>query len=270
MLDKENLERINETPSDKNPKFIKTGFKDLELTGVDNSALITIASRPCIGKTGFLISLLINLLRQKKKCLLFSLDLTIKTVVLRLISQMTEIETCVLRNNHNINSKYLKKIYSAFTEIADFDFYIDENSYNIKSIKKTIEKIKPDYVFIDYFQLIEPKSKKQCIVEAPHDILKDLKKIAQTNNSIIFIASQLSRKVEERNSKLPMLSDLRESSAIEQYADVVMFVHREEYYDKGNPEYKNKGKLIIAKNSYGNCRQIELQFLTECAKWKDI
>ena len=268
MLDKKMLENIEKALLSTKTKTIKTGFQDLNyfLKGIDSSALITIGARPSMGKTAFLITLLINFLRQKKKCLFLSLEMSVKTIVTRMISQITEISTIHLREG-NFDKNNIEKIHWAISEIADFDLTLTYGISDINSITEQIENQKPDFVFIDYIQLIYSNSK-QSRAEVLSDILRKLKKTAKDNDCIIFISSQLSRsKLADGSDRRPKISDLKENKNI---SDVIIFLYREEYYDNENPEYKNKGELTIVKNNFGICGRIELQFNRKCSKWKDI
>jgi replicative DNA helicase len=123
-------------------------------------------------------------------------------------------------------------------------------------------------IIIDYLQLIEDKSTSDRN-QAISAISRGLKSLARELNVPVIALSQLSRKVEDRTVKIPMMSDLRESGAIEQDADVIMFVHREEYYDKENPEFKNKAKIIIAKQRNGPVGDVDLLYFGSTTKFKN-
>lgn len=268
MEDKELIESVEKSLFEEDIEYIKTGLGDLDyiLKGAEKPSLITIGGRPSMGKTAFLTTILINLLKQKKKCLFFSLDLSAQQLILRIISQLTEIDCYYLKTDKAMNLKNADKIYKVIGEIVDFDLKINDEHLDINSIKENIEKVKPDFVFIDYLQLIEIKSKKTR-AETLEGVLIELKRIAKSNNCTIFMASSLSRALENRCCKRPMLSDLRESGGIENISDVVLFIYRDEYYDFSNPEYKNKAEIIVAKNKFGSCGVINLLFKKEIMKF---
>ena len=268
MKDKELMESVEKSLFEEDVEFIKTGFTDLDyiLKSAEKPSLITIGGRPSMGKTSFLTTVLINLLKQKKKCLFFTLDLSSQQLILRIISQLTEINCYYLKTDKEQNLQNADKIYKAIGEIGEFDLKINDEHLDMGSIKENIEKIKPDFVFIDYLQLIAIKSKKTR-TEALEGVLNEFKRIAKSNNCTIFMTSSLSRALENRCDKRPMLADLRESGGIENISDVVLFIYRDEYYDFSNPEFKNKAEIIVAKNKFGPTGVINLIFKKEIMKF---
>ena len=273
MIDKEILEKTFKQITEGNAEKLITGFNDLDsvLYGVEKGSLITIGGRPSIGKTAFMTSILYNFLKQDKKCLLFSLEMSISRYLKRLIAQVGEIELCSLNNNEFLNDRKKEKIKTALDIISSFDLSIFDDTYKLDEIRNKIETEKPEYVFIDYLQLLEAPRKKQRS-EAITNIMLDLKQAAKENNCIIFINSQLSRALENRYDKRPMLSDLRESGDIENISDVVMFIYRDEYYkayvdDEDYALNKGKAEIIIAKNKMGAVCTIELLFRSPIAKF---
>lgn len=273
MIDKEILEKTFKQITEGNAEKLITGFNGLDsvLYGVEKGSLITIGGRPSIGKTAFMTSILYNFLKQDKKCLLFSLEMGVSQYLKRLIAQVGEIELCSLNNNEFLNDRKKEKIKTALDIISSFDLSIFDDTYKLDEIRNKIETEKPEYVFIDYLQLLETPRKKQRS-EAITNIMLDLKQTAKENNCIIFISSQLSRALENRYDKRPMLSDLRESGDIENISDVVMFIYRDEYYkayvdDEDYALNKGKAEIIIAKNKMGAVCTIELLFRSPIAKF---
>lgn len=273
MIDKEILEKTFKQITEGNAEKLITGFNDLDsvLYGVEKGSLITIGGRPSIGKTAFMTSILYNFLKQDKKCLLFSLEMSISRYLKRLIAQVGEIELCSLNNNEFLDDRKKEKIKTALDIISSFDLSIFDDTYKLDEIRNKIEAEKPEYVFIDYLQLLDTPRKKQRS-EAITNIMLDLKQTAKENNCIIFINSQLSRALETRYDKRPMLSDLRESGDIENISDVVMFIYRDEYYkayvdDEDYALNKGKAEIIIAKNKMGAVCTIELLFRSPIAKF---
>lgn len=254
--------------------ILKTGFKDLDiiLSNTENSSLITIGARPAMGKTSFMLCILHNLLKQNKKCLFLSLKMSTQQIIKRFITQMGEIDYCVLTHNEmSQKRKYYKdKITKVLDEIAGFDLTINGEQVSIEEIKEQIEFLKPEYVFIDYLQLINTSNRKNRSEEL-ETVVKELKNIAQKNKCIIFIASQLSRALETRIDKRPLLSDLRGSRAIENISDIVIFIHREEYYHYINEEEyaynKGKAEIIVAKNNCGLTAITNLLFRASIMKF---
>ena len=273
MIDKEILDKTFKQITEGNAERFITGFNYLDavLSGVEKGNLIVIGGRPAMGKTAFMTSILYNLLKSDKKCLVFSLEMSINQYLKRLIAQVGEIELFSLNNNRVLDDKNKNEIKTALEIISCFDLTIFDDTYNIDEIRNKIETEKPEYVFIDYLQLLETPRKKQRS-EAITNIMLDLKQTAKENNCIIFISSQLSRALETRYDKRPMLSDLRESGDIENISDVVLLIYRNEYYkcyadDEDYALNKGKAEIIVAKNKMGAIAIIELLFRSPIAKF---
>ena len=269
MIDKEILEKTFKQITEGNAEKLITGFNDLDsvLYGVEKGSLITIGGRPSIGKTAFMTSILYNFLKQDKKCLLFSLEMSISRYLKRLIAQVGEIELCSLNNNEFLDDRKKEKIKTALDIISSFDLSIFDDTYKLDEIRNKIEAEKPEYVFIDYLQLLDTPRKKQRS-EAITNIMLDLKQTAKENNCIIFINSQLSRALETRYDKRPMLS----SGDIENISDIVLLIYRDEYYkayvdDEDYALNKGKAEIIVAKNKMGAICTIELLFRSPIAKF---
>lgn len=274
MIKKEVLEKVCEDIFEEKPPVLQTGFKDLDiiLSGVENSSIITIGARPAMGKSSFATNIMLNLLEQNKKCLFFSLELSEEEIIKRLLSQIGEVDAHLLKMPNEISKreKNVEKIAEALNKLTEYDLTISDNSHSTDEIKEQIEQVKPEFVFIDYLQLIDVPPKKPRS-ESFEKVMRDLKKIAKDNNCIIFITSQLSRALESRMDKRPLLSDLRVSGAIENISDVVMFIYREDYYNSCCDEdyVMNKGtaEIIVAKNKYGTMATIRLLFRSSIMKF---
>lgn len=276
MIKKEVLEKLYEKIFEEKPPVLQTGFKDLDnmLSGVENSSLVTIGARPAMGKTCFMTNIMLNLLEQNKKCLFFSLEMSEEQLLKRLLCQIGEVDALLLKMPNEISKrkKNVEKIAKALNKISEYDLTIIDDVHNADEIKEQIEQVKPEFVFIDYLQLIDVPSKKPRS-ESFEKVMRDLKKIAKDNNCIIFMTSQLSRALESRCDKRPLLSDLRESGAIENISDVVMFIYRRDYYT--NPDYdeedyarvKGEAEIIVAKNKYGTTAIIRLLFRSSIMKF---
>lgn len=277
MIKDETIQKVYIQVVEPNEPALKTGFYDLDetLSGIEKSSLITIGARPAMGKTCFMTNIMLNLLEQKKKCLYLSLEMSEIQVVKRLIGQTGEIDSRLIRSPGQIatRKKLMEKFTEALNKITKYDLTIVDDAMNIKDIKEKIEEEKADFVFIDYLQLIHSSGKKSRN-EAIDDIMRELKNIAKENNCMIFLTSQLSRAVESRCDKRPMLSDLRESGSIENLSDVVIFIYRDDYYNSGCDEndedyVQNKGKadIIVAKNKYGTTDYVKLLFRSSIMKF---
>lgn len=274
MIKKEVLEKVCERIFEEKPPVLQTGFKDLDtiLSGAENSSLIIIGARPAMGKSSFTTNIMLNLLEQNKKCLFFSLELSEGLLIKRLLCQVGEVDYHLLRMPNEISKreKNVEKIMKALDKLSKYNLTIYDEHFNVEDIKEKIEQVKPEFVFIDYLQFLDVPAKKPRS-ESYEKVMKDLKKIAKDNNCIIFITSQLSRALESRCDKRPLLSDLRESGAIENISDIVMFIYRDDYYNSCSDEdyaiNKGTAEIIVAKNKYGTMATIRLLFRSSIMKF---
>ena len=272
MLDKKLLQDVWEDLENQNKRFFKTGFEDLDcILGIQEKkgALITIGARPAMGKTTFMLSIMENILLKNKRCLYFSLEMSKEQVITRLLFQIAEISFIKSKMN-NMNEKEWEKLSDAMNNLLMWDLKLDDNSgIKTEEIETAIKEQQPDVVFIDYLQLMDGKRKQDRCTQI-EEIIKDLKRIAKENGVVIIIASQLSRAVENRCDKRPMLSDLRDSGSIENLSDVVIFLYRDEYYNfREDDAIRPKGEteVIIAKNKFGACGYIYLTFKSNIPKF---
>ena len=279
MIENEILEKVKSHIFEKHEPALKTGFYDLDaiLMEIEKSSIITVGGRPSMGKTSFINSIMLNLLEQKKKCLYFSLEECMPNIIRRLIPPLTDIECKKITNGMDaLNEQEKNKIENAFLEIAQFDLTIvntDDEVIDIEKIKEKIEEIKPDYVFIDSLQLIKISDSESDFVKGLNDFMYEIKKVAKKNNCMIFITSQLSRAVEKRGCKIPLLPDIRDCTVAEDISDVILFIYREEYYHFADEEdyFLNKGKanIIVAKNKYGEVGTMNLLFNNRTLKFSN-
>ncbi len=269
MIKKELLEKVkNQILEPQEPQF-QTGFRDLDLllASVEKSSIITIGGRPAMGKTSFAVSIMLKFLEQNKKCLFFSLRRSKGYFIKRIIPTIAEVDCSRFnRNTTVLNENEKEKISTAFEKLSKFNLTIIDDIQKIEGIKEKIEQEKPEIVFIDYLQLIDTPIKKQRN-DAIEDIMLSLKEVAKDNNCTIFVLSQLSRAIESRCDKRPMLCDLRDSGAIETISDVVLFIYRDEYYTRDIVENKGRTEIIAAKNSYGSTSVLELLFRASIMKF---
>lgn len=272
MLDKKLLQDVWEDLENQNKRFFKTGFEDLDcILGIQEKkgALITVGARPAMGKTTFMLSIMENILLKNKRCLYFSLEMSKEQVITRLLFQIAEISFIKSKMN-NMNEKDWEKLSAAMNNLLMWDLKIDDNSIlKTEEIETAIKEQQPDVVFIDYLQLMDGKRKQDRCTQI-EEIIKDLKRIAKENGVVIVIASQLSRAVENRYDKHPMLSDLRDSGSIENLSDVVIFLYRDAYYNfREDDAIRPKGEteVIIARNKFGACGYIYLTFNSNIPKF---
>lgn len=245
-----------------------SSFSDLDAItqGFHNSDLIIIAGRPSMGKTAFSLTLAKNIAAKfSNKIVFFSLEMTKQQLFYRLLSTETLISQTKLRSGRISREEWVQ-INDAISKLSNLSLYIDdtpnitvsEMHFKIKRLKQ--EKEQPlGAVFIDYLQLLEDIEKNDNRVQELSKITRSLKKLARELNVPIIVMSQLSRNVETRINKRPMLSDLRESGSIEQDADIVMMLYRDEYYNSNTLE-KNIIEIILAKHRNGPVGTAKLKF----------
>ena len=256
---------------------IPTGFVDLDRMtgGLNNSDLIILAARPAMGKTAFALNLALNAANiSNKNVLIFSLEMPAQQLYQRLLAMESEIGQGKIKMGNLTEDEWARMAFSMGNLSSKNIFVADLPNTNVLEIRSYARKMKSndklDLIVIDYLQLINgtrvPRGEFNRQQEVS-DISRALKGLARELNVPIIALSQLSRSVEQRMDKRPMLSDLRESGAIEQDADIVAFLYREDYYI---PETENKGisELIIGKHRNGAVGTIKLLFLNEITKFK--
>nr|WP_016926362.1 replicative DNA helicase [Rickettsia conorii] len=282
---------------------ISTGLIDLDnkLCGFHNSDLIILAGRPSMGKTAFAINLALNAcnnmrlknIRDNQEIQsvgFFSLEMSSEQLTTRLLSMCAEIDSTSLRTGILGEEKYNRLRKEANT-LSELQFFIDDTpALSISAIRTRARRMKRKHnlgiLFIDYLQLIRGVSKSENRVSEISEITQGLKAIAKELNIPVIALSQLSRAVELREDKKPMLSDLRESGTIEQDADIVMFIYREEYYltrkepaagdakhaawlDKLNKVY-NIADIIVAKHRNGPVGNVPLYYDSQFSKFGNL
>ena len=242
--------------------------------GFQNSDFIILAARPSMGKTAFALNIAQNIaIRQNVPVIIFSLEMSKVQLAQRVVCAEAEIDAQRVRMG-DLQINEWEKMGAKLNDLHAAPLYIDDTAgVSVSDIRAKCRRLKmkhPDLglILIDYLQLIEDRSSNDRNQQIS-SISRGLKSLARELDVPIIALSQLSRKVEDRTDKRPMLSDLRESGAIEQDADVVMFIFREEYYDKENPELKNKAQIIIAKQRNGPTGSFELIFQGSTTKFKN-
>lgn len=253
---------------------IATGFTELDykLTGLHPAELILVAARPAMGKTAFVLNIAqYAAIRGGKKVAIFSLEMSKEQLVTRLMASEAMVDSQQIRTGDLRESDWGKLLEGA-TMIGDTNLIIDDTATTLTEIRSKCRKYKQsegvDLIIIDYLQLMSGgglrrnDSRQQEISE----ISRSLKVLARELNVPIIALSQLSRAVEARQDHKPMLSDLRESGAIEQDADVVMFIYRDEYYNPES-EKKNLAEIIVAKQRNGSTGTVELVWLGQYTKF---
>ena len=261
----------------------KTGFKDLDNTtnGFQKGDLIILAARPSMGKTAFALNLALNSsqLQQDQAVAVFSLEMPAEQLIQRMLSTKSEVESSKIRNGY-LNNDEMNLLHEGATEMKALKIFIDDTpGIRMSEVFSKCRKLHADHglslVVIDYIQLISGNGKNSDNRQQEvSEISRTLKSLARELKVPVIALSQLSRKVEERTEKIPMLSDLRESGAIEQDADIVMFLYREAYYqaikEKDESVKNEKVDLIIAKHRNGATKNIELSFEKHITAFKNL
>ncbi len=254
---------------------IPTGFIDLDklLSGFQPSDFIIVAGRPGMGKTAFLLSIAKTAAqRHRKRVAIFSLEMSNEQLVQRLLAQETGIDSQRLRTGE-ISAEEWDKISQAVDAFSNAPIFLDDTpAITPTQLRTKCRRLHMEYgldlIMVDYLQLMSSGSRSENRVQEVSQISRNLKALARELNVPVLAAAQLSRAVEQRTDKRPMLSDLRESGSLEQDADVVMFLYREEVYDE-NTEKEGIAEVIVAKHRNGPTGRVELIFQKELARFLD-
>lgn len=257
---------------------LETGFRDLDYktAGLQKSDLILIAARPAMGKTAFVLNLAEYVaLHSKSTIAIFSLEMSKEQLVRRMLSMNSRVDSQKIRTG-NLEDEDWDRLVGSVRKIGNSNLVIDDTSgITAAELRSKCRKLKIekglDLVIIDYLQLMSGSGsrKGENRQQEISEISRSLKVMARELNIPVIALSQLSRAVEQRPDKKPMLSDLRESGAIEQDADMVMFLYRDEYY---NPDSEEKGvaEVIIAKQRSGPTGSVKLAWLAQLTKFGNL
>ena len=276
----ESFERLDDLHKDKQKiRGIPTGFKDMDnmLAGLQRSDLFILAARPSMGKTAFALNLAHNVAVQAKEpVLLFSLEMSKEQLVDRLLSMESGVDAWALRTG-NLNDADFEKIGQAMGTLSEAPIFIDDTPGITVSDLRTKARREAHQrplglIIVDYLQLMSGGGRyadQGNRVQEISEISRGLKGVARELNVPLIALSQLSRSVESRNPQIPQLADLRESGSIEQDADVVAFIYREEYY---NPETDRKKltDILIKKHRNGPTGGVELYFDNEKQRFRSL
>ncbi|NLM73406.1 MAG: replicative DNA helicase [Clostridiaceae bacterium] len=251
---------------------VPSGFIDLDrkTSGFQNSDLILVAARPAMGKTSFVLNIAVNAALRGFPVAIFSLEMSKTQLVNRILSLESMVELEKMRTG-KLEAEDWKKIGFSLGPLSKSPIYIDDNaSINTMEMLSKLRKLKLNkglgLVIIDYLQLMEGRKRSENRQQEISDISRSLKIMAKELNVPIIALSQLSRAPETRNDHRPVLSDLRESGAIEQDADMVMFLYRDDYYNEDS-EKRNIVEVIIAKHRNGPTGTVELAWIPQYTKF---
>ena len=256
---------------------ISTGFTELDYktSGLHNSDLILVAARPAMGKSAFAINIAANVaIHSNVPVVIFNLEMSKEQVANRILCSEAMVDSNKVRTG-KIDEEDWVKLATAIGPLSEAPIYIDDTpGISVMEIRARCRKLKLEknigLVVIDYLQLIQGSGKRSASREQEiSEISRSLKILAKELDIPVIALSQLSRAPEQRNEHRPMLSDLRESGAIEQDADIVMFLYRDEYYNQES-EKKNIAEVILAKHRAGSTGTIELLWLGNYTKFANI
>ena len=276
----ESFERLDELHKDKGKvRGVPTGFKDLDniLAGLQRSDLFVLAARPSMGKTALSLNLAHNIaVNANEPVLVFSLEMSKEQLVDRLLSMESGVDAWALRTG-NLTDADFEKIGHAMGELSEAKIFIDDTpSITVSDLRtkarREAHKHKLGLIIVDYLQLMSGGGKFGSDgnrVQEISEISRGLKGIARELGVPLIALSQLSRSVESRSPQIPQLADLRESGSIEQDADVVAFIYREEYY-KPDTDRKNITDILIKKHRNGPTGNVELYFDREKQRFRSI
>lgn len=255
---------------------IPTGFIDLDykMSGFQPSDLILVAARPSMGKTAFVLNIAQYMaFHNNVTAAIFSLEMSKEQLVNRLLSLESKVDSQNIRTG-NLEDEEWAKLIEGANIIGKSNLIIDDKpGISISDLRSKCRKYKMEYnlgvIFIDYLQLMTGSGRSESRQQEISEISRSLKALARELNVPVVALSQLSRAVEQRPDHRPMLSDLRESGAIEQDADVVMFIYRDDYYNKDS-ENKNIAEIIIAKQRNGPIGTVNLVWMPNYTKFVNM
>ncbi|MDR1353964.1 MAG: replicative DNA helicase [Oscillospiraceae bacterium] len=251
-----------------------TGYKSLDeiLMGFNKSDLILLAARPSMGKTAFALNMATNVaLSQKKKTVIFSLEMSKEQLVTRILSYTARIPGNILKTGQ-LEPDDWENLAAAAHELSDAQIYMDDTAnITVPEMKAKVRRLGgADLVIIDYLQLMSSGGRRNDNrVQEISELTRSLKIMAKELDLPVLLLSQLSRSPDIRTEHEPRLSDLRESGSIEQDADIVMFLYRESYYNK-LCEHPNLAECIIAKNRHGETNKIALTWDGRYTKFENV
>jgi replicative DNA helicase len=276
---KESFERITQLyESGADVTGVPSGFRDLDriTSGFQEGNLIVMAARPSMGKSALGLGVALNLaVRRNVPVALFTLEMSKSEVTQRLMCSEAKVESQRLRSG-KLSADDWPRLTAACDKLAKAPVYVDDTgSITMMEIRSKARRLKskhPDLglIIVDYLQLMTSGTTAENRVQEVSQISRSLKVLARDLDVPIIALSQLSRAVEQRHDKRPILSDLRESGSIEQDADIVMFIYRDEYYNGEESEQQGLAEVIVAKHRNGPTDTVKLSFLKRYAKFSDL
>ena len=256
---------------------VASGFTELDdmTAGFQSGEIIILAARPSMGKTAFSLNLCIQAaLREKRKVAYFSLEMSKEQLMIRLLSIASKVPLGALRIGQ-LDDKAWPRLINTAAAMSDAGLFIDDTSgispFEVRARARRLKaKHGLDMIIIDYLQLMSMKQRIESREREVAEISKTLKAIAKELKVPVIALAQLNRGVEGRSDRRPMLSDLRESGSIEQDADIIMMLYREDYYDRDNPEIQGISEVIVGKQRNGPTGAVKLNFKSEYGIFQDL
>jgi replicative DNA helicase len=277
---KKGLDRLEELFNTKgNLTGITTGFKDLnnQTSGLQKSDLIIVAGRPSMGKTSFAMNMVENYLLGEEDplpALVFSLEMPAESLVTRMLSSIGKVDQTRMRNGKLLEDDW-PKLTNAINKLTGKPLYIDDTvGLNPTEMRARARRLAKDHhnkiglIMVDYLQLMQLRGHSENRTSEISEISRSLKLMAREFECPVIALSQLNRSLEQRPNKRPVMSDLRESGAIEQDADVIIFVYREEVYDE-DTEHKGMAEIIIGKQRNGPIGTCNLSFIGKYTRFEN-
>ena len=270
------FDRLNELAmSDSAIPGLSTGLRDLDtkINGLNKSDLLLIAARPAMGKTSFALNIGLNVAKKYKSTVaIFSLEMSREQLAMRLLSGESFVDSNKLMTG-KLEEEEWTKLAMASAALSQTDIRVDDNpAITVAEMNAKLRRVEDlGLVIIDYLQLMTGSGygkTSENRVQVVGEISRSLKIMAKELNVPVICLSQLSRAVESRQDKRPIMSDLRESGAIEQDADAILFLYRDDYYNE-NSEEKNVAECIVAKNRHGETGTVKLQWLPQFTTFAD-
>ena len=256
---------------------IPTGFTDMDrmLGGLNKSDLIIIAARPGMGKTSLINAIALNAARRNgKRVAIFNLEMSAEQLLMRMLAAETQIDAQRLRKGHIYDTE-LPIFYEALGRLSESNIYIDDTpGVTPRQLRTKCRRLYAergiDLVVLDYLQLMASDRQSNNRVNEISEISRGLKLLARELDVPVIAAAQLSRSVESRQEKRPLLSDLRDSGSIEQDADIVGFIYRDDYYNPETTERPGIAEIVIAKHRNGPVGSIDLFWQQELATFRNL
>tara|TARA_Y100001970_G_scaffold123247_1_gene152782 strand:+ start:1080 stop:2432 length:1353 start_codon:yes stop_codon:yes gene_type:complete len=257
--------------------YLNTGYAELDklLSGLQKSDLVIIAGRPSMGKTAFAMNVAQDIVfKQKKKVGFFSLEMSAESIALRMLSSLSSVSQQKIRTgDYEVSSKDTKSVTSAIEMMHDCDFFIDDTAaISPMELRAKARRMKRssgiDVIVVDYLQLMSIPKYSENRVNEIGEVTRSLKALAKELDIPVIALSQLNRGVEARQDKRPFLSDLRESGSIEQDADLIIFLYRDEVYNE-NTDKRNIAEIRVEKHRNGPIGVVQLTWVPHCTRFED-